>query len=136
MLVERRQIDIAYADDADAYLQKLLELVGTPVIEHEPLQLEQQPKQLEHDAKDGQEYGLVQEVEPETIDIIEELGCRRTMHETGRYGHRQTLPRTDRRAGWATTVASPPQSNALKLRYLCASVGDCPRKSAWLDHDC
>jgi hypothetical protein len=64
MFVELKSIEINYIDDADAYLQQLLELVGQPVLEHEP----QQPRQLEHDAKDGQKYGSAEKAEPEGID--------------------------------------------------------------------
>ena len=69
MFVERKSIEISYIDDADAYLQRLLELVGQPVLENEPLQLEQQPQQLEHDAEDGLVYGSGEPAEPKAIDI-------------------------------------------------------------------
>jgi len=57
MFADRKAIEISYVDDVDEYLAKLLQLVQAPVLEHEPQQLEQQPKQLEHDAEDGLEYG-------------------------------------------------------------------------------
>jgi hypothetical protein len=41
MFIDRKSIDISYVDDADEHLAKLLELVGQPVLEHEPQQLEQ-----------------------------------------------------------------------------------------------
>jgi hypothetical protein len=50
MFVERKEIQINAVDDADAYLQQLLELVGKPVLEHEP-------QLLEHSENDGQKYG-------------------------------------------------------------------------------
>jgi hypothetical protein len=46
MFIDRKQIDIAYADDADEYLARLLKLVGQPVLEHDL-------PQLEHEANDG-----------------------------------------------------------------------------------
>ena len=69
MFTERKSIEISYVDDADEYLAKLLELVGQPVLEHEP----QQPKQLEQHTNDGLKYGTDHSPEPETTDIIEEI---------------------------------------------------------------
>src|SRR5215469_971846 len=39
MFVDRKAIEISYSDDSDAYLQRLLELVQAPVIEHEVQQV-------------------------------------------------------------------------------------------------
>jgi hypothetical protein len=50
MFADRKEIQINVMDDADEYLARLLELVGKPVLEHEP-------QQLEHAAEDGQKYG-------------------------------------------------------------------------------
>jgi len=69
MFVDRKEIQFSYVDDADEYLAKLLELVGQPVLEHEPQQLEQ----LEHDADDGRKDGSGPEPEGEAIYIIEEM---------------------------------------------------------------
>jgi hypothetical protein len=66
MFVDRKEIQINYVDDADEYLAKLLELVGQPVLEHEP-------QQLEHDADDGRKDGSGPEPEGEAIYIIEEM---------------------------------------------------------------
>ena len=57
MFVERKSIEISYVDDADEYLAKLLALVGQPVLEHEP-------QQLEHTTEDGQKYGAAEEPGP------------------------------------------------------------------------
>ena len=73
MFIEKKELQISYVDDADAYLQKLLQLVGQPVIEHEPLRLEQQPPQLEHDAEDGRKYGSCESLTTDVIDIVEEI---------------------------------------------------------------
>ena len=70
MFVDRKAIEISYTDDSDAYLARLLELVQAPVLEHEP----KQPKQLEHDAVDGQKYGSMPDLESESIAIVEEVG--------------------------------------------------------------
>lgn len=39
LFIEKQEVSILYQDDSDAYLQKLLELVQAPVIEHEPAAL-------------------------------------------------------------------------------------------------
>jgi hypothetical protein len=39
MFIDRKQIEINHLDDADAYLEQLMKLVGTPVVEHEPTPL-------------------------------------------------------------------------------------------------
>jgi hypothetical protein len=36
MFIDRTSIEISYIDDADEYLAKIMELVGKPVLEHEP----------------------------------------------------------------------------------------------------
>jgi hypothetical protein len=64
MFVERKPVGINVVDDADQYLIQLLELVGKPVLEHEPLQLEQV-------ANDGLKYGLDEELEPDSADNTE-----------------------------------------------------------------
>ena len=38
MFIDRKQIEIAYVDDADAYLAQLMEIVNARAIEHEPAQ--------------------------------------------------------------------------------------------------
>jgi phage terminase small subunit len=64
MFIDRKSVEVSYVDDADEYLAKLLELVGKPVLEHEP-------QQLEHSANDGQKYGIGPAPEEESTDIIE-----------------------------------------------------------------
>ena len=66
MFINRKQIDIVYADDADKYLSRLLELVGTKVVEHEPAQ----PLAI---TGDGQKYGLKSQAEDHIDDIVEEI---------------------------------------------------------------
>jgi hypothetical protein len=39
MFIERKQIDIAYVDDADEYLAKIMALVDSRAIDHEPAPL-------------------------------------------------------------------------------------------------
>ena len=39
MFIERKQIEIAYVDDADEYLARIMALVDAKVIEHEPAPL-------------------------------------------------------------------------------------------------
>jgi hypothetical protein len=67
MFVDRKSIEISYIDDADEYLQRIMELVSPPVLEHEA-------PQLEHVENDGQKYGSDQQAEPYTADIIEDTG--------------------------------------------------------------
>jgi hypothetical protein len=45
MFSDRKQIEVAYVDDADEYLAKIMALVGTPVVEHEaaPLAIDHEP---------------------------------------------------------------------------------------------
>jgi hypothetical protein len=69
LFIEKKELQISCVDDADAYLAKLLELVGQPVLEHEPLQ----QRRLEHAEKDGLLDGSKPEPEADTIDIIEEI---------------------------------------------------------------
>jgi hypothetical protein len=38
MLVERKQINIAYVDDADEYLERMMKLIAQPVLEAERVQ--------------------------------------------------------------------------------------------------
>jgi hypothetical protein len=38
MFIDRKQIEIAYVDDADAYLAQLMEIVNAKTIEHEDVQ--------------------------------------------------------------------------------------------------
>jgi hypothetical protein len=40
LFIDKRQLEINVLDDSDQYLAQLLELVGKPVIEHEPVQLQ------------------------------------------------------------------------------------------------
>jgi hypothetical protein len=39
MFIDRKQIEIAYVDDADAYLAQLMEIVQSRTVEHEAVQL-------------------------------------------------------------------------------------------------
>jgi hypothetical protein len=39
MFIERKQIEIAYVDDADEYLARIMALVDAKVVEHEPAPL-------------------------------------------------------------------------------------------------
>jgi hypothetical protein len=49
MFVDKKQIEISYIDDADEYLAKIMEIVNSKVVDHEPA-----PLQLENDGlKDG-----------------------------------------------------------------------------------
>jgi hypothetical protein len=43
MFIDRKQIDIAYVDDADEYLAKLMELVNAKVVDHEPPAIDYEP---------------------------------------------------------------------------------------------
>jgi phage terminase small subunit len=36
MLIERKQIDLTYVDDADEYLDRMMKLIGGPMIDNEP----------------------------------------------------------------------------------------------------
>jgi hypothetical protein len=67
MFIERKEIQINMIDDADQYLQQLLEIVKMPVLEH-------QAPQLEHAAEGGQKYGSEPGADQEAADIIEEVG--------------------------------------------------------------
>jgi hypothetical protein len=85
VFIDKKEIEINVMDDADRYLQQLLELVGPPVIEHEPLTDEQRreaaylatnerhPLPLSG-TEDGQKYGASEEAEPDAIDIAAEPG--------------------------------------------------------------
>jgi phage terminase small subunit len=44
MFSDRKEIQINVVDDADAYLEQLMKLVGTPVVEHEPV-----PPAIDHE---------------------------------------------------------------------------------------
>jgi hypothetical protein len=46
MFADRKEIQISTVDDSDAYLQRIMELVQAPVIEHEA-----EPRQLESDGQ-------------------------------------------------------------------------------------
>ena len=84
MFIEKKQIEISYIDDADEYLAKILELVGQPVIEHEPLEDAEARREAAYRAANerhplpisgashGQEDGSDQQADLMTIDIIEE----------------------------------------------------------------
>jgi len=61
MFIDRKAIEFNVLDDSDQYLAQLLELVGQPVLEHEPPQL-----QL---AEKGLDDGSADRVEDNTIDI-------------------------------------------------------------------
>ena len=43
MFIDRKQIDIAYVDDADEYLAELMELVNAKAVDHEPPAIDYEP---------------------------------------------------------------------------------------------
>jgi hypothetical protein len=47
MFIERKQIDIAYADDADEYLARIIALVDGKVIDDEPRAIDYEPAEPE-----------------------------------------------------------------------------------------
>jgi hypothetical protein len=65
MFIDRKQIEVAYFDDADEYLAKIMELVNANAIDAEP-----EPLRL---ANDGHKYGSDDKVQDTTSDIIEEI---------------------------------------------------------------
>jgi hypothetical protein len=66
MFVDRKEIEISYVDDADEYLQRIMEIVNAKTVEHEPALLPA--------AGDGLKDGSVDKTQYGTIDIIEENG--------------------------------------------------------------
>jgi phage terminase small subunit len=85
MFIEKKQIEISYIDDADEYLAKILEVVGQPVIEHEPLEDAEARRAAAYQAanerhplpisgtSDGPSDGSEPGPEADAIDIIEEV---------------------------------------------------------------
>jgi hypothetical protein len=75
MFIDKKQIEISYIDDADEYLQRIMELVSQPVLEHEQPDAEAQREAAYQAANerhplpisgtdDGQKYGSEQQPIP------------------------------------------------------------------------
>lgn len=64
MFIDRKQIEVAYINDADEYLATIMALVDGKTVEHEPV-----PLLL---GRDGSKDGLDHKVDRNIIDIIEE----------------------------------------------------------------
>jgi hypothetical protein len=61
MFIDKKSIEISYVDDADEYLQRILDIVNAKTIDAEPAAL-----QLDND---GRKYGSDDNSHDQTIDI-------------------------------------------------------------------
>jgi hypothetical protein len=66
MFIDKKQIEISYIDDADEYLQRILEIVNSRTVDHEPALLPA--------ASDGLNDGSNSHAQDDIIDIIDETG--------------------------------------------------------------